>query len=66
MRSDRLCDVFRAAGVGPWAVALPTLYTADLGELATGVGLSYHFYADDTQLYGVGSSSIAEANGGRS
>ena len=27
------------------------LYTADLGELAASLGLSSHFYADDSQLY---------------
>ena len=28
-----------------------TLYTADLGEFIKKHGLSYHMYADDTQLY---------------
>src|SRR6218665_662385 len=27
------------------------LYTADLGELGVSLGLSSHFYADDSQLY---------------
>src|SRR6218665_2590995 len=27
------------------------LYTADVGELAASLGLSSHFYADDSQLY---------------
>jgi len=27
------------------------LYTANLGEIAASLGLSSHFYADDSQLY---------------
>jgi len=33
------------------------LYTADLGGLASKLGLSSHFYADDTQLYTTGPRS---------
>src|SRR6218665_136281 len=33
------------------------LYTADLGGLASKLGLSSHFYADDTQLYTTGTRS---------
>ena len=33
------------------------LYTADVRELATRLGLSSHFYADDTQLYTSGPPS---------
>ena len=33
------------------------LYTADLGGLASKLGLSSYFYADDTQLYTTGPGS---------
>jgi len=36
------------------------LYTADVGELAASLGLSGHFYADDSQLYTWGHPSDDE------
>jgi hypothetical protein len=35
------------------------LYAADLERLASGVGLSSHFYADDSQLYTTGPLTTA-------
>src|SRR6218665_393813 len=43
-----------ACGVPPGSLLgalLFLLYTADVGELAASLGLSSHFYADDSQLY---------------
>jgi hypothetical protein len=36
------------------------LYTADLGKLTDGCGLSSHFYADDSKLYTAGSPSASD------
>ena len=33
-----------------WPI-LFTMYTSPLGDIARRAGLSYHLYADDTQLY---------------
>ena len=40
--------------LGPLGPILFLLYTADLGGLASKLGLSSHFYADDTHLYTTG------------
>ena len=39
---------------------LYSLYTSPLGDIARSYGLSYHFYADDTQLYLSFETSSAE------
>ena len=36
---------------------LYSLYTSPLGDIARSYGLSYHFYADDTQFYYMASSA---------
>ena len=39
---------------------LYSLYTSPLADIARSYGLSYHFYADDTQLYLSFDTSSAE------
>lgn len=55
----RIQDVFSDVHSLPYGVPqgfvlgplLYSLYTSPLGDIARSHGLSYHFYADDTQLY---------------
>ena len=39
-----------------------SLYTSPLGDIARSHGLSYHFYADDTQLYTAISRKVVDKN----
>lgn len=39
------------------------VYTADLGELAVSLGLSYHVYADDSQLFTLGLHRQLQSSG---
>src|SRR5688572_6482704 len=52
-----VCGVPQGYGLG---LLQFLLYTADVGELAASLGLSSHFYADDSQLYTWGRPSTDE------